>query len=90
MEGRALRSEGNGPVPWNSLQTELVERTPEKTAIGESSTQEVLKLFISVPSLLQAHPSVNRVAGVSGWPVVRVSGRFFCGKRLSAANAATL
>src|SRR5881397_3816258 len=26
--GRALRSEGNGPVPWSGLQTEFLERTP--------------------------------------------------------------
>jgi hypothetical protein len=39
IEGKALRSEDNGPVPCSSLQTELVERTPEKDASAEPSTQ---------------------------------------------------
>jgi len=28
IEGRALQSEGNEPVPWSGLQTELLERMP--------------------------------------------------------------
>lgn len=38
------------------LQTDLVERTPEKNASGEPSTQHVIEALVSVPSLLQAHP----------------------------------
>jgi len=30
IEGRALQSEGNDPVPWSGLQTELLERMPGK------------------------------------------------------------
>ena len=30
IEGRALQSEGNEPVPWSGLQTELLERMPGK------------------------------------------------------------
>ena len=40
IEGRALRSEGNGPVPWSGLQTEFLERTPGKNARAEPSTKE--------------------------------------------------
>jgi hypothetical protein len=39
IEGRALRSEGNGSPAWSGLQTALVERTPEKSASAEASTQ---------------------------------------------------
>src|SRR5439155_4284627 len=39
IEGRALQSEGNGPVPWSVLQTEFVERTPGKNGSDEPSHQ---------------------------------------------------
>jgi hypothetical protein len=39
IEEQALRSEGNGSVPWSGLQTELMERTPEKDVSGEPSTK---------------------------------------------------
>ena len=39
IEGQALRSEDNGPPVCSSLQTKLVERTPEKDAIAEPSTK---------------------------------------------------
>jgi len=32
IEARALRSEGNGPVPWCGLQSEFVKRTPGKNS----------------------------------------------------------
>ena len=62
LEERALRREGNGSVPGSGLQTELVERTRGKNASAEASTKDALKLFVSVPSLLQAHPSSDTVA----------------------------
>jgi hypothetical protein len=40
VEGRALQSEGNGPVPWSGLQTEFVERAPRKNASAEPSTKD--------------------------------------------------
>ena len=42
-EERALRSDGNGPVPWSNLQTEFVERTPGKTASADSSTKDSIE-----------------------------------------------
>ena len=59
IEGRPLQSEGNGPVPWGGLQAEFVERTARKTASAEPSTKDALKLFVSVPSLFQVHPSID-------------------------------
>jgi len=64
IEGQALQSEGNGPVPWSGLQTELLERTPEKNASGEPSPRTLLKLFVCVPSLFQAHPSIDKVSQI--------------------------
>jgi len=46
-------------VSWSGLQTDFVERTPEKNAIAVASTKDALKLFVSVPSLLQAHPLID-------------------------------
>lgn len=40
IEGRALQSEGNGPVPWSGLQTELRERIPGRNASAEVSTKD--------------------------------------------------
>ena len=62
IEERALQSEGNGPVPWSGLQTEFLERTPGKDASAEPSTKDGAELFVSVPSLLQAHSSIDRVS----------------------------
>ena len=62
IEGRALQSEGNGPVPWSVLQTEFVERTPGKNGSDEPSTKHALKPFVALPSLLQAHPSIDTVS----------------------------
>jgi hypothetical protein len=39
IEGQVLRSEDNGPLASSVLQTELVERTPEKNASAEPSTR---------------------------------------------------
>jgi hypothetical protein len=38
IEERALRIEGNGPVPCSGLQTEFLERTPGKNARAMPST----------------------------------------------------
>jgi len=40
IEGRALQSEGNEPVPWSGLQTELLERMPGKNVSAEPSTKD--------------------------------------------------
>jgi hypothetical protein len=65
IEGRALRSEGNRPLPWSGPQTESVERMAGETATNEPSTKYALRVFVSVPSLLQAHPSIDRVLSFS-------------------------
>jgi hypothetical protein len=38
------------------LQTEYVERKLGSDASAKPSTKDAIKLFVSVPSLLQAHP----------------------------------
>src|SRR5215468_6872793 len=40
IDGRALRSEGNGPVTSSTPQTEFVRRTPGKNASGKPSTKD--------------------------------------------------
>jgi hypothetical protein len=40
INGQALRTEGNKSLPWSGLQTELVERTPEKSTSGKPSTKD--------------------------------------------------
>ena len=70
IKGRPLQSEGNGPLPWSgpstwlrtALQTKFVERTPRKNASAEPNTKDALKLFVSVPSLFQVHPSIDTVS----------------------------
>lgn len=62
LEERALRREGNGSVPGSGPQTELVKRTPGKNGSAEASTKDALKLFVFVPSLLQARPSSDTVS----------------------------
>jgi hypothetical protein len=39
IEGQALQCEDNGSLAWSGLQTEFVERPPEKHASAELSTQ---------------------------------------------------
>jgi hypothetical protein len=39
IEGQALRSEDNGSLACSGLQTDSMERTPEKGASAEPSTQ---------------------------------------------------
>ncbi len=36
-------------MPWRGLQTELAERTPEKSTGVEPSTKDGIKLFVFVP-----------------------------------------
>jgi NMT1-like family len=45
IEERALRSEGNGPLPRSGLQTEFVERTLGKNASADSSTKDGIEVF---------------------------------------------
>ena len=40
MEGQALRSEGNGSVPWSGPQAEFLERTAGKNASAVPSTTD--------------------------------------------------
>jgi hypothetical protein len=61
IEERALQSEGNGPVAWNGLQIEFLKRLREKNSSAELSPKTALKL-VPVPSLLQAHSSIERVS----------------------------
>jgi len=56
IEGRALRSEGNEPLPWSGLQTELLERMAGKMRAPSQAPKTALKLFISVPSVLRRIP----------------------------------
>ena len=45
IKGRALRSEGNGPVPWRGLQTEFLECTPGKSASVLLGTNHGIGIF---------------------------------------------
>lgn len=62
IEARALQTEGNGPVSWSGLQAERVERTPEMYMAPSRAPKTALKLFVSVPSLLRARPSIDTVS----------------------------
>ena len=70
VEGRALQSEGNDPVPWSGLQTELLERMPGKNASAEPSTKDGIEVVRPLrPGSGQAraftppaHPSIDTVS----------------------------
>ena len=70
IEGRALQSEGNDPVPWSGLQTELLERMPGKNASAEPSTKDGIEVVRPLrPGSGQAraftppaHPSIDTVS----------------------------
>jgi hypothetical protein len=49
------------------LQTEFVAQTPGKNANGEPTLKTALNLFVSVPSLLQAHPWIDTVSWFFIW-----------------------
>jgi hypothetical protein len=49
-------------VPWSGLQTELVERTPEKKANAEPSTKEGIEAARLCASLFQAHFSIDTMS----------------------------
>ncbi len=58
IEEQALRS--NEALARSALQIELLGRTPEKNASAKPGTQDGIEaLRFSVPSLLQAYPSLN-------------------------------
>jgi hypothetical protein len=67
IEGQALRTEGNRPVLWSGLQAGFIERTPGEMRAASQAPNRALKLLNpfdltqgkSVPSLLQAHPSID-------------------------------
>ena len=52
IEGRALRKEGNEPVPWSGLQTELLKRMPGKKCERRAKHQrriEAVRLYAFTP-----------------------------------------
>jgi hypothetical protein len=49
-------------VPWSGLQTEFLERTPEKKASAEASTKHAIEPFRLRASLFQAHLSIDTVS----------------------------
>ncbi len=54
--------QGNGPLPWSDLQTEFVERTPERTATGEPSTKKGIETVRLCALLFQAHLPLDLVS----------------------------
>jgi hypothetical protein len=62
IEERALRSEGNGPLPWSGLQTEFVGSERLKECKRRLKHQRPLKFFVSVPSLLRNHFSIDKIS----------------------------
>jgi hypothetical protein len=62
IEGRALQSKGNEPLPWRVLQVEFGARTPGENASAEPSTKNGLKLFTPVPSLFRARPAIDTLS----------------------------
>ena len=53
---------GNGSVPWSSLQSELLERTPEKKASAELSTKHRIEAVRLCASLFEPHLSIDTVS----------------------------
>jgi hypothetical protein len=53
---------GNESVPWSGLQTELLERTPEKKPNAEPSTKEGIEAARLCASLLRPRLSINTVS----------------------------
>jgi hypothetical protein len=62
IEGQALRSEGNGPVLCSGPQLNFWSGQQGKSLAPLRAPQAALKLFASVPSLLQARPSIDTVS----------------------------
>jgi hypothetical protein len=52
---------GNGSVLRSGLQTEFMERTPEKNASVEPSTKDAIETVRLCASLLRSHPSIAAV-----------------------------
>jgi len=61
IERRALQSEAMGLCPWSGLQTECLERTPEKRAGVEPSTKHGIEPVRVCAALFQAHLSIDGV-----------------------------
>lgn len=61
IEERALRSDGNGFVPWGDSQTELWSERLGNLQAPTQAPKTALNLFVSLPSLLQARPSIDTV-----------------------------
>jgi hypothetical protein len=56
IEEQALQSEGNGPVPWNGLQIEFLERTPGKNSSAELSPKDGVEAVGSYAFSLPGSP----------------------------------
>jgi hypothetical protein len=52
-------------VPWSGLQTEFLERMPEKKASAEPSTKDGIELFVSVPRSSELASQSTRVSSFS-------------------------
>ena len=59
IEGRALRSEGNEPVPWSGLQTELLERMPGKKCERRAKHQDGIEA-VRLCAFTPPGPSLDR------------------------------
>ena len=62
IEERALQSEGNGPLPWRSLQPTLWSEHLGKMRAPSRAPETALKVFVSVPSLLPARSSIDTLS----------------------------
>ena len=98
IEGRALRNEDNGPVPWSSRHNTVVERTPGKIASRESSTKgfiEAVRLDVFTPpgSPFDRHRvvvfplNVNKPGYIGVHPIAVPIDLFGSASRVTAAAA---
>ena len=62
IEGRARQSEGNELRLGAACKLSYWSECLGKNASAEPSTKDGLRLFVSMPSLLQAHPSIDTVS----------------------------
>jgi hypothetical protein len=62
IERRALQNEAMGLVSRSGLQTEFLERTPEKKASAEPSTKQDIELVRLRASFFQTRLSIDTVS----------------------------
>ena len=65
MEGQALRSEGNGSVPWSGPQAEFLERTVGKNASAVPSTTDGIETARLCAFAPPGYPSIDTVCDFS-------------------------